>query len=359
MVRKLGLLFSFVALSGCAAVYPKQNANLLQTPIPFKYQHVSEPTLSKEDALAKVQASLQNSGLLTDKFVAHAVEKKASSEYDEILRGQPSDEIKFISNNLTGIFNENKILVSKYGTPHFSSRQAGFNLLPDNRFELKIRSESGNFYYIISSPPGFTGKATFDATITGDFAVRDGVVSGSISKIGYVLNCDQVLDSGRGIPNVVDVVLADEPAIINSVQKLSAFTKRQEIDVVSDLVKRMNRMISNRYRTSSGGTLPTTEKKYKVDFATAKARLQRALGEFKYDNTKSAFTFDKQFSKNNLTVTHKFSISLFPDVNDTVVQFSGDYTYLSDALDGPEIFGSSVYNEQMNKYVEKIGALLH
>jgi hypothetical protein len=104
------------------------------------------------------------------------------------------------------------------------------------------------------------------------------------------------------------------------------------------------------------------ERTYRVDFATAKARLQRALGAFKYDNEKSTFIFESEHSAtsggDSKNVTHRFVISLFPEENGTAVEFTGRYGYIVDDFGGPEKFGKNDYDSVMAGYLSQIDKLL-
>ena len=114
---------------------------------------------------------------------------------------------------------------------------------------------------------------------------------------------------------------------------------------------KVNDQLEARY-VKRKATVPKSEHKYRVDLATAQARLQRALGDFKYNTEKTTFTISNKYrnDSNYTDVQHYFKISLFPDRNDTVVEISGDYEYFKDTYGGPDMYGSAAYNETQSNY---------
>lgn len=90
------------------------------------------------------------------------------------------------------------------------------------------------------------------------------------------------------------------------------------------------------------------ERVYKVDFSTAKARLQRALGNSVYNNEKTAFIIEESYSNPSPrgygSVKHKHIISLFPERNNTLVEFSGNYGYYADTYGGESKYGKDEFN---------------
>lgn len=90
---------------------------------------------------------------------------------------------------------------------------------------------------------------------------------------------------------------------------------------------------------------------YKVSFATAKSRLQRAFDNFKYDEAKSIFILEEPYTENvhgkELKLVHTFIISLYPEESGTVIEFSGNYDYLKDTFSGNDKYGSSIYDKNM------------
>lgn len=104
------------------------------------------------------------------------------------------------------------------------------------------------------------------------------------------------------------------------------------------------------------------ERVYKVDFSTAKARLQRALGNSVYNNEKSAFIIEETYSNPSLhgygSVKHRYIISLFPERNNTLVEFSGNYGYYADTYGGEPKYGKDDFNAARSRLVSIVDQAL-
>lgn len=355
---KIAISFVGLLIGGCAAVYPKQNPNVLGKPIEFSYSHLTEPSITKEVAIAKAKAELQRRNLVVDKLSNDVFEKYASEAYESALKSLPGNELDFIGENLTTIFKNNVILKSKYGSPSFILQPIRVFNKQDGNFEANLSYKTGVFTYVIASPPGYRSDATFDAIISGKYTSSNGITSGNFHQFRYTLDENGITSWGVS-PETFEIVRVDEQAIPASLGLFSTVAKTKETNLVQLIANDLRKNFSNRYNTSSINATQKVEKKYKIDFASAKARLQRALGGFKYDDAKSTFNFEQMLSKNGETVSHKFAISLFPDRGDTVVQFSGEYRYIVDKLGGPNIFGPDAYSEKMNEYIKNVASIIN
>ena len=141
---------------------------------------------------------------------------------------------------------------------------------------------------------------------------------------------------------------------------------------------KINDQLKVRYSSKHANTSKTV-RTYKVDLATAKARIQRAFGnsydvdfssaearrkrendQFKSNSDKTAFIFEKSYNNplGRDSVTHRFVISLFPERNDTLVEFSGDYGYYLDTFGGPDKFTKAEYDISMSGYISTIDEIL-
>ncbi len=356
---KVAILIVAMLTGGCAAVYPKQNQNVLEKPIEFSYSHLTEPSITKEEAIAKAKSELQRRNLVVDKLSNELFEKYVSEAYESALKSLPSNELDFIGENITTIFKNNAILKSKYGSPSFILQPIRVFNKQDGNFEVNLSYKTGVFSYVIGAPPGYRSDATFDAIISGKYTTSNGIVSGNFYQFGYTLNENAISSSWSASPETIEIVRVDELAIPASLRVFSTTANKKEIDLVQLIANYLGQKLSKRYDTSFTNATPKVEKKYKIDFASAKARLQRALGGFKYDDAKSTFNFEQEFSENGKTVYHKFAISLFPDRSDTVVQFSGEYRYIVDKLGGPNIFGPDAYSKKMDEYIKNVASILN
>ena len=122
--------------------------------------------------------------------------------------------------------------------------------------------------------------------------------------------------------------------------------------------------LMKRYSTKHVDFKKTT-KIYNVDFTTAKSRLQRELGDFKYNSDKSFFLIEKTYNNPdgiyrvaNGSIKHKFVISLFPEKNNTLVEFSGDYEYFNDTFGGSSKQGKPEYDLSMSSYMSTVDKIL-
>jgi hypothetical protein len=338
-------LFIVSLLNGCAA-YPIKRDNVLTTPTHFEIQVIKEPSKQKAQVVDEVKKYLGPD--IADDYANQKVTEYANSQYD-ILEKNSLRTGADINAIIEGLICDNSasIFSYKYWRPILyckvdTKESAG-------QFVTTASLHTNETRWTINGGNTYSSNAQISFRIEGSHSFKDGYVSGNISSIGYILNC-----FANGDSEVVKLIEVNDRKVSSLADSISSSTS-MPIDFVSVITKGSNEFLKNRYNTKKQNE-PKIEKNYSVDFATAKARLQRSLGDFKYENEKSAFVFSKKHHNNS--ITHKFVISLFPDKSNTVVEFSGEYSFLNDTFGGAELFGKSMYTEEMQSYIAQVSSLL-
>lgn len=370
-MNQLLLILSVIVLSGCQSIYPISNNNILESPAEFSFQTLSNPNLSKSEVLDKVKDNLNSEHLISDPSAIKVMNQLAPIEYDRLITEKP-DDMTVIGNQIIKIMNGRGLGESIYvrGTGlnlsggNKGANTSGFNMrnctqepnISGGRFNLQIKCKSDEFLYSIlhTEAPSHRADCLFTVNSTGTITTANRISNGTINTTSYQFSC-----RSHG-PGSIDfgMLLIDDRSFAYQMHELSQIAKHDETDLVADITDAVKSKLRKRYIVTEAGNQPKVEKKYNIDFATAKARLQRALGNFKYDDKKSAFSFEESYSKNDLTVLHHYTISLFPDKSETVIEYSGDYSYLSDQIGTSDLFGKDVYGKNMKNYNLIVNRLL-
>ncbi|MFD0950095.1 hypothetical protein ACFQ0F_06795 [Paraperlucidibaca wandonensis] len=357
----LSLCFAVVLLgSGCAA-YPIKNNNLLSAPLVFKYQLIQDSSSSKEKIIADARLLLVKEGYIFDSLAESAYSKYAPRKYESVI----ADINSYGSN-----------LIAKKVRLALSSKESYTSNLPLPKFDkdsTRLIMDSGNYEYEITlfdpkyrkplKYPDLTYTAKIDSKVKGILLNRNGYIEGRIDSVSTVTNVD-VLYKGRN-PSSASMKFFDFD--------LNGFNRKLNalVSEISDLKVNVKDKIhqgfineaSSRYRKSNSIAIPLIEKKFNVNFETAKARIQRNLGGYKYDEQKSTFTFGESnefaflwFSK--IICERNVVISLFPDRNDTVITIGGNYTSVVDNYGGAGRYGEEFVNKKTNDLIAELTALL-
>ena len=349
---------SLIFLPACTTPnYPKQNVNSLDKAVEFNYSHLIEPEITKTEAIAKAKADLERRKILIDSFANNAFDIYAPAIYNKLLSSQPNNELEFIRDHLAFSLQPYNILNTKRDKMRVTLRSKTIADAKDGAFEASFRYSLGRILYGDEGHPP-EPEFTFDTVISGVYKSIDGITSGNFLKFSYTLDLNRNHKSNRPTPPSDVKIFVDETEITSELELFSSWAKYKRLDLVNEIAIAFQRQAATRYETSGAIDYPKFEKKFRIDFTSAKARLQRALGGFKYNDATSAFTLEQVFSKDGKIAIHKFSISLFPDRSDTIVQFSGNYQHISDSFGGPAAYDSQKYNQQMNIYAQQVATLL-
>jgi len=197
-----------------------------------------------------------------------------------------------------------------------------------------------------------------------NYTVENNVAKISISKLGYGLSGTYTIvyrnytpKTYYGSPSILDI---DEDKLIEVIKHATPKNK-PEINIyqVSDEIMKM---LKGRYEIKQSNENDNIEKLYKVDFVTAKSRLQRLLNKFKYDDKSSTFVFVEETNSGLpglRSLESTFKIALFPDQNDTIVRYSGEYQYVVDMFNKNTIIGKDKYNKMMTAYIDTVSKQLN
>lgn len=390
MIRYFGVLL-MLALSGCTS-YPVIKQNILNDPIQVSVQRTQKPAPQKDAVVSQIIKKLKSDQMLSDQYAVNYVEKQLASAFDaEIKETPPSNENteELIRNFLTeslanesGNYRDLFKLNSSVAFPrdlNFSPLQGRLTINPEQSFNYQGTYSSGKFATPDKDGPRFY-KINANFSLSGKINSDDKLASLTVSNAGYDIDCLSIIDDYVQHTSV-NLAQINEQVLISKLQQMPSFAQARAANIanakwggIDALYNDMKRTLEYRYTKTNAAPITKTERKYPIDFVTAKARLQRALGEFKYDEGKSAFTFSKTYTINDLgyirrtdvnifrgdaNLDHKYQISLFPDKNETVVEFSGDYSSATDALGGPDLHGATEFNEKMNGYIQSISKLLN
>lgn len=352
------VLLLAINLAGCVHTASNTTAldnNLLNKPISFELLagDASQTTKSYDEFFTIVTRGLDS--YMTDDFGRKKIietAKKLYPEYNKLEtelngKGQGKSNLEKIKDALQHSFMSRH---ERQMDALEDLRQMGFGknletIYSSTETTLKNGTQGqGNYRISLYNQKNRTNYTpAVDVSVDLNYNVRDGKIIVDVTGISYKAN--------RITVNNEMLVKMLEGASPTPVSTPNAFYFREKIK------EPFTRRFSSRHESTN-----KTEHTYKVDFATAKARLQRALGNFKYDNDKSSFLIEKVYenpSPNGKgSIKHRFIISLFPDRNDTVVEFSGDYGYYADSFGGPEKFGKAEYDFTMSSYMSVADGIL-
>ena len=352
-----GTRFLFITLlpalfiSGCGR-YPIKADNFLTAPI-----HIEMPTTdgalvkSSDKLTADVLAGLESltvdelgrskaAEFITEQYAAEFIDKKVDSHtrIEAALRKSVSDTGEFMKLRVAPGYSPNSSLEG------LSVRWTG----DDGVATFKVKSNAFN--------AGFVQYGTTVVTMNLKQHTDDRIINVDISSISYVINCVY----GRNTTCIFEDVNLNQNNLGYLLRNTSSIPAKTP--TVGDFQNKVKAYLKNRF-VKRHNSSEKVEKIYHLDFATAKSRLQRAMGAFKYDGDKSAFILDERYdnpvSINNSKAVHNFDISLYPDKNDTVIQFSGNYDYFEDTFGGADRFGRDSYDKEINGYVVSVTKLLN
>lgn len=340
------------SMSGCVGklMYPITKNNILTTPIQVSLPATDGAVKPEKKAFVSQVLSGAESYLYDDLGKTKSVEfieKRFREEYE----GKIPDDSSRIKEALRQSL-ERRQIFSFLGN-EYSARTNLDNITLDwsgDDGTVKARASA----QIWSG--GFNNVGTTDVQMNLRRHITDDKISFDVSSLSYVMNCVYGNYNTTCMP--FEITMNDKE-LINSIKNSSSPPPKTATadDIRSELVSRLIK----RFQITEKQAINKNEQTYKVNFETAKSRLQRKLDNFQYDDKTSAFRFNLDYANpmnKNSMAKHVYVLSMFPDNNDTVVVFSGDYQSFKDALGGPDLFSRDVYNEKMNEYVNIVRNLL-
>lgn len=347
-------LLMLMTLTGCAgslagALMPTIKDNIALTPIKVEIDISTYLAKPERDKFVN-EATLTAYRFTDDKIATDKAQTKAQELYDKNFSAAEVDVPAVLSQAFTAAL----------ARPSDYSYKASYLDKADFNKPAFVHNGGNNFTGSTSnswaSYDNFR-KLNDTYNITGNINIESsGTVNGdkmqvNIYKVGYKLDCILSDRNGNYLCSHHVYGIKDD-ALLSALAHLpappsnytyTALMARQSIET----------MLKNRYQLNS--SIPSkSEKYYPVDFATAKARIQRALDKFEYDEKTStfSFTYTHPFKTNTgkFTPKHTFAIALFPENKGTVVQFSGKYDYLTDTFTDKVIFGEPDFLKGMAVY---------
>lgn len=345
---------ALLLLSACGA-YPVKKDNILASPIHIEIPvKDSVPVPSQDEFTTQVLQGLP-AYLLDDLGRAKAVEM-IGDRYRQ----------KYVEKQLAGSERVEKALRDVFAG---GSTFMHFNTDMNNRrkpsvylsnFSVDWSGDTGTAKAVIASESiagNFVNYGTSNISLGLSQQSSTETISADITSLSYVINCKY----GHGTTCLFkgDVQILDDILIGRLRNATYTPEKKASItDIQRDIVSAFRR----RYVPKDKVAYAKVEKTFRIDFASAKSRLQRSLGTFKYDGDTSAFTFEDAFDNpvigTDTRVRHQYVLSLFPDRNDTVIVFSGEYGAFRDSFGGPDKYGKEAYEKAMNGYMATVSKLL-
>lgn len=342
----IGLSF---LVPGCGS-YPVKKDNILASPIHIEMPAIDDNVLIPKDEFVNKLLQHEENNLI-DQLGREKATDYALKLYEKYadFREKPADDRinQAIWNGLTR--NKQYIHIAKRGVAEsVSINRPHINWTGDKgvaTVKVDARWTAGNL--------PFNGLGNLTINIAK--SVSDKSIRLDILNLSYVLECTYL--SGVGCNLSDDFFILDESLISALKTSYSAPSSKPTIDVYP---YQLRNYLKKRYSTENVKKAVKIEKLFKIDFVTAKSRLQRAMSNFKYDDKKSTFTFFKEFRNmpNGLTTRHNYIISLFPDRNNTVVEFGGDYQGITDSFGGNTLYGKSFYDSEVDKYISQVTKIL-
>jgi len=343
-------LLPALLISGCSK-YPIKKDNVLSAPI-----HIEMPTSdgtivkSPEEFTADVLTGLDSftvddlgrskaAEFITAQYASEFVDKKVDSNrrIEDALRKSISETGEYM-----------KLSVDHRRPAHsnldqFSIRWTG----NDGLATFKVKSSAFSAGYVKS------GTTVVSMNLTQQTDSKK--ISADISSISYVINCVYA----HNTTCIFEDVKVDENNLVYLLSNSSSSPAKTP--TVADFQGRVKSYLRNRF-VKQRNTADKIERTYHLDFATAKSRLQRAMGAFKYDDGKSTFRLEESYhnpvANNNSKAEHSFVISLYPDRNDTVILFSGSYDYFEDTFGGADRSGGESFGREIDGYIASVDKLL-
>lgn len=350
-------LFAISIVSGCGAMYPIQKGNILTSPVHINVRATDGVTVKPiddytTDMLIGLDYTLDNYATSKAKeYIADLYRKNyerkeidPKARINEALRNALSQTNAYIDVNDAG---------KKYTT---ASKMDKFKI--DWSGDIGIATANIQSYWNHGGLY-FNGDTNIELQLKLQ-QTESASIQADITSISYVIKCMYGSNRNYHVACMFKPIELREQSLISLVD--NANSSPRQTTSAEHIKKQLVSYLERRYVAQEGIEAPKIEKTYHIDFATAKSRLQRVLGSFKYDNEKSSFIFENKFSNpvssNPKKVTHRYVLSLFPDRNETVIVFSGDYQYFEDSFGGERKFSGDVFKAEVLKQITTVDKVL-
>lgn len=349
-ISLMAVTVSMLMSSGCGK-YPVKKENILTSPI-----HIEMPATDGEEPLPKnefIAAVMQGQ----DEYFVDSLGKQKATEFVDKqyqksldIRTTPAEDriSKAIENGLKGT--NSFVGNPKRGFAKSASiSRPRISWISDKgvaSVDINAGWNAGNFR--------FTGLGKLNMDVSKH--VSDKAINFDISSLSYVLECTYGGNTGC---NFSDDFFMIEDALIESLK--SSNSPPDKTPSIDSYRTQLRNYLTSRYSYESNKDADKNEKTFKIDFISAKSRLQRAMSNFKYDDKESNFTFSKEFTNplNGRKIHHNYVIALFPDRNDTVVEFKGNYQSFTDLFGGKAMFGKETFDAEIAEYSKQVARILN
>lgn len=368
--KLLSLLFLLVLISGCSA-YPINKDVLLTSKI-----SIAIPIKSNSDSnIPNKSTFISEATNNIDSYTLDSIGKSKARELAETYYKQSVEEFNnSVSNNnksssiinsaIRNALSNDTSWITSYSRDRFTPEiYISSDINDDDSGQGTVSVRSAAHWSFYSNPYYFNYHANSNIHLRLNHNKLKDVIHIDIDKIGYELDCNfntQTVRSMSGCSSSSTYNI-HEALLINRLRNITDIKDTIKFDNPKSLRSKIIGELTKRYKKETGGSYKQ-EKLYKVDFRTAKARIQRAFHNMKFDESNSTFVFKQEYV-NPLNayekVFHEYKISLFPDRDDTVVEFSGDYGYFTDTFGGKDLFGKSVYEKAIGIDIKAIDNILN
>lgn len=364
------LLFFLVFISGCSA-YPIKKDVLLTSKISIALPIKSNSDINIPDKSAFISEAtndidsytLDSIGKSKARELAETYYKQSLEEFNNSVRNNNKSS-SIISSAIRNALANDTSYITSYSRDRFKPEIYITSDIDDNdsgQGAVNVKSTAHWSFY--SSPYYFNYHANSNINLKLTHNKLKDAIHIDIDKIAYELDCNfntQTVRSMSGCTNSSTYNI-HEALLINRLRNIAGNNNEIKFEIPLYVKNKIINELTKRYKKKTDGSYKQ-EKLYKIDFRTAKARIQRAFNNIKFDDSNSTFVFKKEYV-NPLNayekVYHEYKISLFPDRDDTVVQFSGEYGYFTDTFSGNDLFGKSVYEKSIGVDVKAIDNILN
>jgi hypothetical protein len=347
----IAVLTSFL-LSGCGA-FPVKKNNVMTAPvffeIPSKNNVAVEP---RSKVVAEALRGLES--YFVDELGRSTAAEMVSERYERDFLPKPLDAKQRVEMALREVF-ENCRSYMRF-RPH---EQPSVHL---TSFSINWNGNAGSATAIVSSTlntPQWTRQGTTKIMLDLSVESSGEIITVKISNLAYVINCK----FGDNITCLFTSDVAVDDNALWGKLRAAKFTP-DKVPTIESVRQRVQTALYSRFSAKSGKITfdEKIEKTYRIDYATAKARLQRAMGAFKYDPERNAFVLEKTYENpikaNFGSVRHEYVIALFPERNRTFASISGEYGAFSDKFGGPDKFGRETFEDALRGYETMVDRLL-
>lgn len=234
----IGALFLALALNGCAK-YPIVKDNILSSPSRFNVQSFVKTNQTKEQIINDVMNGLGN---MDGVFERDDMERSLNDKYNRLV--DDNDLFGIFKRNIKNSIDDIQIKRKNYKgdvifEPQFSEDyKINKN---NNKFNIIVNLDSGIVDWKFNSgdkPFHSTSKITIN--MSGDYIGNNGDYSGSISSIGYLIECKGGIYGASN--EVVELITIDDPKLIEIVSNI----KTKPVNIANELTKTAREMISDR-----------------------------------------------------------------------------------------------------------------